>query len=171
MFISYSHDNCTLQVVDNDLKPQLTQEGLRVFIDRGSIKPGDIWPAEIASAIHTCKAFVVVLTKRYVSSVYCNGELYEAEALDKRLFPVVCETGWEEETGGRPVADIVRAVQSVSLVTEHKETELARLVKAIKGKTIAALKQITVHHALFHRCSAHISSSSSKHPAHTSQPS
>ncbi len=40
-------------------------------------------------SMHTCKAFVCVLTKRYVRSVYCNGELYEAVALKKCMFPVV----------------------------------------------------------------------------------
>ena len=43
--------------------------------------------------------------------VYCNGEeLYEAEALGKCLFSVVCEDGWRDVPGGAPVTEVVRAV-------------------------------------------------------------
>ncbi len=129
IFISYSRD--TIDTVDS-LSSQLENEGLTVFIDQRSIRPGDRWPFEITSAIKTCKAFVVVLTKGYIKTVYCNGELYEAEALGKRLFPVVCENGWEDVPGAAPVREVVREVRSVSLVVENKKTEQT-LIQSIKG--------------------------------------
>ncbi len=130
IFISYSRD--TIDTVDS-LSSQLENEGLTVFIDQRSIRPGDRWPFEVTSAIKTCKAFVVVLTKRYIKTVYCNGELYEAEALGKRLFPVVCENGWEDVPGAAPVREVVREVRSVSLVVENKETKQI-LIRSIKGQ-------------------------------------
>ena len=130
IFISYSRD--TIDTVDS-LSSQLENEGLTVFIDQRSIRPGDRWPFEVTSAIKTCKAFVVVLTKRYMRSMYCNGELYEAEALGKRLFPVVCENGWEDVPGAAPVREVVREVRSVSLVVENKETKQI-LIRSIKGQ-------------------------------------
>ena len=71
-----------------------------------------------------------------MKSVYCNGELYEAVALDKRLFPVVCEHGWGDVPGGAPVTEVVQEVQLVSLVAEDRETQLTRLVQSIKGQSL-----------------------------------
>ncbi len=132
VFISYSHEDDTKHTVDTLLRPQLEQKGLTVFVDRDDLRPGDKWRSEIASAIKTCKAFVVVLTKRYVRSLYCNGEFYEAKALGKRMFPVVCEKGWEKVPGGASVTEIVKEVQYVSLVAEDSKTQLTRLVGSIK---------------------------------------
>ena len=124
-------------MVDKRLCSLLKKEGLSVFVDRVDIRPGDRWRSEIASAIKTCKAFVCVLTKRYMRSVYCNGELYEAEALGKRMFPVVCEKGWGDVPGGAPVTEIVREVQYVSLVAEDSEKQLTEdLVPSIKGQSV-----------------------------------
>ncbi len=134
VFISYSREADTMRTVDT-LMSLLTQEGLSMFVDQRSIRPGDSWRSEIASAIKTCKVFICVLTKRYMRSVYCNGELYEAEALGKRMFPVVCEDGWEDVPGGAPVTEVVRDFQDVSLVAEDRENQLARLVQRIKGQS------------------------------------
>ena len=137
VFISYSHEADTIRMVDNRLCSLLTDEGLTVFVDRDGLRPGDKWRSEIASAIKTCKAFVVVLTKRYMRSAYCNGELYEAEALGKRILPVVCEKGWGDVPGGAPVTEIVKEVQYVSLVAEDSETQLTKLVESIKTSVSA----------------------------------
>ncbi len=134
VFISYSREANAIKMVDEHLCPLLTN--LTVFVDRNGIRPGDRWRSEIASAIKTCKAFVCVLTKRYMRSVYCNGELYEAEALGKRMFPVVCEDGWRDVPGGAPVTEVVQEVQYVSLVAEDSETQLKKLVQSIKTSVV-----------------------------------
>ena len=136
VFISYNREADTMHTVDTLLRPPLEREGLSVFVDRVGVRPGDRWRSEIASAIKTCKAFVCVLTKRYMKSVYCNGELYEAEALCKFLFPVVCEDGWRDVPGGAPVTEVMKEVQYVSLVAEDRETELTRLMQRIKGQSV-----------------------------------
>ncbi len=136
VFISYSREADTMHTVNTLLCPALEREGLSVFVDRDGLQPGDRWRPEIASAIKTCKAFVVVLTKCYMRSMYCNGELYEAEALCKRLFPVVCENGWEDVPGGAPVREVVSEVQYVSLVAEDKEKQLTELVQRVKGQSV-----------------------------------
>ncbi len=119
---------------------RLKHEGLTVFVGERSIRPGDKWPFEISSAIKICKAFVVMLTKEYMKSVYCNGELYEAEALGKRLFPVVCEDGWGDVPGGAPVIEVLKVFQDVSLVKGNKEKQLTRLVHSIKGQSVMNLR-------------------------------
>ena len=88
-----------------------------MFVDRDYLRPRDRWRSESASAIKICNVFVCVLTKEYMKFVYCNGELYEAEALGKRLFPVVCEDGWGDVPGATPVIDheVLKVFQGVSL--------------------------------------------------------
>ena len=107
-----------------------------MFVDRSNLQPGEIWPAEIANAISTCKAFVAVLTKKFVQSVYCHAELYEAEALQKPIFPVVFERGWDQEPGGQPVQEIVSKIQYAVLEPTQSETQdykdqLQRLIQQI----------------------------------------
>ena len=139
VFVSYSHEDDTMPTVDT-LMSRLKQEGLSVFVGERSIRPGDKWPFEISSAIKTCKAFVVMLTKEYMKSVYCNGELYEAEALGKRLFPVVCEHGWGDVPGATPVIEVLKVFQDVSLVAGNKEKQLTKLVQSIKGQSVMNLR-------------------------------
>ena len=95
----------------DDLVARLNKSGLKVFVDRSDIAPGDIWPTKIASALYSCKAFVAVLTKKYVKSHYCNGELYQAKAQKKQLFPVVFEDGWDSEPSGASVKSVVQRSQ------------------------------------------------------------
>ncbi len=123
--------------MDTLLRPGLEKEDLTVFVDKDSLRPGDRWRSESASAIKTCSAFVCVLTKRYVRSVYCHGELFEAVALGKRMFPVVYEDGWRDVPGGAPVMEVVRDIQYVSLVAEDSE-KLTDLAQSIK-KSVSAL--------------------------------
>ena len=92
----------------DDLEASLTQSGLKVFVDRSDIAPGDVWPTKIASALYSCKVFVAVLTKKYVQSHYCNGELYQAEAQKKQIFPIVFEDGWDSESSGASVKATVK---------------------------------------------------------------
>ena len=102
VFISYGREQETNAFVDK-LVARLTRSRLKVFVDRSDIATGDVWPTKIASALYSCKAFVAVLTKKYVKSHYCNGELYQAEARKKQLFPVVFEDDWHSESSGASV--------------------------------------------------------------------
>ena len=122
VFISYCREEGVNTVVDQ-IAACLEQVGLRAFVDRKSLKPGDIWPAEVVNAINTCKAFVAVLTKKYIKSHYCQGELYEAEALGKPFYPVVLEEGWDEEIAGIPVKAVVQSFQYAFLSRSSPEPE------------------------------------------------
>ena len=132
VFISYSHEAATISTVTT-LKLRLEQEHLSVFVAKENLDPGDRWRSEITCAVKTCKAFVCVLTKRYMRSMFCHAELYEAEARDKSMFPVVCEKGWEDVPGGAPVTEIVNEVQRASLDTE---TDMEKLIQAIKSQSV-----------------------------------
>ncbi len=104
VYISHSHEADTLPTVDMHSFVAAEKKSLSVFVDQRSIRPGDKWPFELPPPSKTYKAFVTVLTnyKCYMRSVCCNGQLYEAEALGKCLFSVVCEGGWRDVPGGAP---------------------------------------------------------------------
>ena len=40
-------------------------------------------------------ALIAILTKNYISSKFCKGELHIAWRNQKPIFPVVCEEGWD----------------------------------------------------------------------------
>ena len=134
VFISYGREEEVNTVVDQ-IAACLEQVGLKVFVDRKCLQPGNIWPAEIINAINTCKAFVAVLTKKYVKSHYCQGELYKAEALRKPFFPVVLEEGWDKEIAGMPVKAVVQSSQYAFLTCSSPEPEkLSELATAVEKK-------------------------------------
>ena len=140
VFISCPRDSAKSLV--DQIQSQLKEDNaqVEVFVDRSCLQPGDKWPAEIANAISTCRAFVAVLTKKFVESVYCHAELYEAESLQKPIFPVVFERGWDQEPGGQPVQEIVSGIQYAVLEPTQSETQeykdqLQHLVKKI-GKVV-----------------------------------
>ena len=72
MFISSGRDPAANLLVD-EIHDHLSREGLKC--SSTGLQPGDSWPAEIIQAVNTCKAFVAVLTKKYVKSVYCTHHM------------------------------------------------------------------------------------------------
>ena len=138
MFISSGHDLAANLSVD-EIRDHLSREGLKVFVDRTCLQPGDSWPAEIIRAVSTCKAFIAVLTKKYVMSIYCNGELYEAQALKKPIFPVVFESDWNKEAAGKLIEEELGMTQYAFLDPGQSErsTNLLQLVDSIKRRVHA----------------------------------
>ena len=58
-------------------------------------------------SIESCQAFIPILTKKYVHTRYCVGQLYVACREEKDLLPVVYEDGWDEGEEGARVFSIV----------------------------------------------------------------
>ena len=129
MFISYYHETKTNAAVD-EIAKSLEAKKLKVFVDRSALKPGAIWSAEMVGAIHKCRAFIAVLTKKYARSPLCHGELYEAEFHGKTTYAVKLEQDWESESGAKPVVDIVLKTQ----YTTWNEENLKKLVDTITAK-------------------------------------
>ena len=133
-----------------DLEARLTQSGLKVFMDRSDIAPGDVWPDKLASALYSCKAFVAVLTKKYVQSHYCNGELYQAEAQKKQLIPVVFEDGWDSEMSGASVKSVVQSNQYAFFRKDRDDFEkqfsaLINNIRKLTGKCLCPLSSKTLY--------------------------
>ncbi len=67
----------------------LKNAGVRLWMDRLELKPGDDWQRELTKALDASSAMLVVLSPDYIKSTYCMNELARAEKHHKRLIPVI----------------------------------------------------------------------------------
>lgn len=67
----------------------LEEAGFDSWLDRDDIAPASFWEQEVLVAIQACHNFVYVISPDSLISVYCNGELNHALALNKRIIPLV----------------------------------------------------------------------------------
>ena len=108
IFISYGREEGVREFV-KQLKADLEANGVSVWLDADDIPTGSDFHVEIGVALKSCRALIPVLTKKYVHSRYCKGELYVANSEKKVLLPVVYEDGWDEGEQGAGVNYIVAA--------------------------------------------------------------
>ena len=88
LFLSYaSEDRATALAVAD----ALVAAGMPVWIDRRGISGGDIWAAEITSAIRSCEVLAVLCTPASVASRNVRQELQLAWDLDRPILPVILE--------------------------------------------------------------------------------
>ena len=73
------------------------------------IPAGSDFHVEIGVALKSCRALIPVLTRKYVQSRYCKGELYVAYDEKKAILPVVYENGWDGGKEGAGVNYTVKA--------------------------------------------------------------
>ena len=97
VFVSYDREDTVNEFV-RKLKRGLEGAQLSVWLDKEDIPTGTEKPvllAAIGIALRDCKALVVVVTKKYISSSFCKSELYVAYEKKKPVFPVIREEGWD----------------------------------------------------------------------------
>ena len=90
LFISYGREPEVTSFVAQ-LKHDLERNGFTVWLDAEDIPAGSDWHGAIGTGLHECKALIAVVTNRYISSRYCTGELYTADADQRLIFPVIFE--------------------------------------------------------------------------------
>ena len=57
-------------------------------MDTDSIPASSDWHGAIGTALHKCRAIIVVITQKYLGSRYCTSEMYQANSDQKAIFPV-----------------------------------------------------------------------------------
>ena len=108
IFISYGREEGVCEFV-KQLKADLEASGVSAWLDTDDVPTGSDFHIKIGVALKSCRALIPVLTKKYVHSRYCKGELYVANNENKVLLPVVYEDGWDEGEEGAGVKYIVAA--------------------------------------------------------------
>lgn len=98
IFLSYRSEDAEFALL---LAAALRRAGLRLWMDRLNILPGEDWRKVLQEALHSAVAMLPVLTRGYVNSQYCQRELSRADRIGCPLIPVLLEqieeTQWPME--------------------------------------------------------------------------
>lgn len=112
VFVSYPRDSEESKFVLK-LKRDLESRGYSVWVDTSDIRSGSDWHSAIGEAVQNCRAFVAVLTARYVTSKYCKNELFMASDERKAIFPIILK---EVDFGSLEAAGIKLAIASLNWI-------------------------------------------------------
>lgn len=82
-FVSANHP------IAERLQASLTTRGVRVWMDRDRLCPGDLFPAASAQGLSQCKAVGLVITPESLASDWAEHEHDRARSLAKRGVPLV----------------------------------------------------------------------------------
>lgn len=93
VFISYARDDAPFA---KRLGSALEREGIGVWLDEESIRPGDLWISEVSKAIQTAKVFMPVISSSYSNSSFASTEIAVAIGAQsgdpsKMIIPVVID--------------------------------------------------------------------------------
>ncbi|MDE0608539.1 MAG: HEAT repeat domain-containing protein [Anaerolineaceae bacterium] len=98
VFISYRSDDGEFALL---LAATLRRAGIRLWMDRLNILPGEDWRSVLQDALHSAVAAIPVISRGYVASRYCQRELSRADRIGCPLVPVLLEpideTQWPME--------------------------------------------------------------------------
>ena len=98
VFLSYRSDDAEFTLL---LAAALRRAGVRLWMDRLSILPGEDWRNVLQAALHSAVATIPVITRGYVESRYCQRELSRADRIGCPVIPVLLEkideTQWPME--------------------------------------------------------------------------
>src|SRR5262245_60242341 len=90
IFLSYKSDDS--KWVER-LKTDLQKRGVRVWLDRDEIRPGDLFAAALENGLETSRTVGLVVTPGSVSSGWVKEEYYRAVSLTKKsglqLIPIL----------------------------------------------------------------------------------
>ena len=131
IFMSYGREDGVREFA-RELKTDLERNGVSVWLDVDDIPTGSDFHVEIGVALNSCRALVSILTKKYVHSRYCKGELYVANSREKILLPVIYEDGWDEGEEGAGVNYIV-AAYNWAFFRPNKDDYKSSLEKLVHG--------------------------------------
>ena len=134
IFLSYGRED-EVKAFVRRLKLDLEAAGLSTWLDVDDIPTGSDWHNEIGVALENCRALLAVITKKYVSSRYCKGELYVANGNKKSLFPVIYEEGWKDSPESAGVSYAITSFDWAMFRPgkDDYQKSLARLIEGLKS--------------------------------------
>ncbi len=89
IFFSYRSNEAEFAL---KLATDLKNIGVRVWIDRLDIRPGQNWLRALELGINNCAALLTILSPGYTQSPYCQRELARAARLSIPIIPVLLES-------------------------------------------------------------------------------
>lgn len=108
----------------------------RVWMDVSNIPAGSDWHGAIGTAIHNCKAIIVVITQKYLASRYCTNEMYQANSDGKSIFPVFFQdVDFSITDTARGVKYVISGINWTMFRpnVDDYNASLAKLIDGLKG--------------------------------------
>lgn len=111
VFISYGREDGVKEFAAR-LYQDLKAADLSPWLDTKNIEVGADWPQEIGSALNSCSALLAIMTKKYVSSIYCKKELYYAVNNKKKVYPLIYDdvSTWKDHESSQGVAYMIEGI-------------------------------------------------------------
>ena len=132
LFISYAWEEATNDFVEK-LKTDLEAKGLKMFLDKHDILPGDNIQREVAKGIDEADGIIIVYSERYPVSQWCSQELQMAQNLGKKVFPIRRIEDPYQRNVNLPIGGIRYATFTLDDEVEYQNS-LALLIKGIEKK-------------------------------------
>lgn len=88
-FISYSRTDSEFA---QDLANNLTQSGVKIWLDTQDIKPGRVWDDALEDALRSSAGLIVVLTPASINSPFVKKEIVFAQNNNKEIYPILAES-------------------------------------------------------------------------------
>ena len=133
LFISYGREEVTNKFAER-LHEHLESKGYEPTLDAKNFEIGDSLSDVISEGIANCDAMIVILSKKYSKSPWCNNELKFAKKKSKKLFIIKRE---EECNLSDQVDYQIGDDLYLSIIRDEEYTdEIAKLMKALEKVTI-----------------------------------
>ena len=140
IFLSYSHSPEFAAEVQQ-LKKDLQSAGYSVWLDTQDIATGSDWHSAIGDGLFDCRAFVALLSDRYIQSKYCQNELFMVDSMHKPIFPVFLQP---VDLSSRAASGVQYAISSLNHVSLHTGYQQA-LACLLQGLQAAGIHPHTPH--------------------------
>ena len=129
LFISYGREEVT-NTFAKRLHGDLENKGYQPTLDAKSFEIGDSLSHVISQGIANCDAMIVILSKKYSKSSWCNDELIFAKKRNKKIFIIKCE----KECNLSDQVDYQIGDSLYLSVTQDEEydEEIVKLMKALE---------------------------------------
>ena len=129
LFISYGREEVTNRFAER-LHKDLENKGYEPTLDAKDFEIGDSLSDVISERIANCDAMIVILSKKYSKSQWCNGEIIFAKKKNKKLFIIKRE---EECNLSDQMEYHIEDSLYLSIIQDEKyDDEIAKLMKALE---------------------------------------
>ncbi len=91
VFISYARDDGVGEQLAANVREKLEHAGIIVFHDIKSIDVGDTWLNELNSALASCQAMVLIISKKACASSWVQNEFSVAQERGILIIPILSE--------------------------------------------------------------------------------
>jgi hypothetical protein len=134
VFVSYS--TADIRNVE-DLKSQISDSGVAVFVADRSVQPGQSLPEEIKQAITDCDVFILLWSPTAKTSGWVPQEIGIALGLGKPIIPLMLEEG-EPLTGFITGIKYIKVYENKQLAFEEAR---AMVLEGVEKKRKSGEKQ------------------------------